>query len=237
MGDLSPFEVIEAIERETRPQGAIARFASELNSVGYHSFGCAEIPAPGESLESGILANAWPQEWLERYVQERYVERDPVALMMRQTIRPFTWKEVIARGVGRKYHHIVHEASEWKMNSGFVVPIFGHRGRSAVVTMAGDKIDDNPRTRPALHVMALHLYYKLSQLAQRAPEAAPDLTPRQSECLGWIAAGKSDWEIAAILNISEATVHFHVEEAKRKFGVATRTQAVVLAVQRQLIAV
>ena len=54
-------------------------------------------------------------------------------------------------------------------------------------------------------------------------------TPRESQVLGWIAAGKSDWAIGRILNISGKTVNFHVENAKRKFGVCTRVQAVVAA--------
>ena len=49
------------------------------------------------------------------------------------------------------------------------------------------------------------------------------------EVLRWIAAGKSDWEIGQILQISAKTVNYHVENTKRKFGVATRMQAVVAA--------
>ena len=57
------------------------------------------------------------------------------------------------------------------------------------------------------------------------------VTQRESQILRWIAAGKSDWMIGQILALSPKTVNFHVENAKRKFGVATRLQA-VLAAQR-----
>jgi LuxR family transcriptional regulator, quorum-sensing system regulator LasR len=59
---------------------------------------------------------------------------------------------------------------------------------------------------------------------------------REGQVLGWIAAGKSDWAIGRILNISGKTVNFHVENAKRKFGVGTRVQAVVAALRRGVIA-
>ena len=39
--------------------------------------------------------------------------------------------------------------------------------------------------------------------------------------------GKSDWEIGKLLGISESTVHKHIEDAKRRFGVSTRIQLVV----------
>jgi DNA-binding CsgD family transcriptional regulator len=61
------------------------------------------------------------------------------------------------------------------------------------------------------------------------------ITARESEILGWVAVGKSDWAIGRLLNISQKTVNFHVENAKRKFGVATRLQAVVVALRSGII--
>ncbi len=58
---------------------------------------------------------------------------------------------------------------------------------------------------------------------------------RESQVLRLVAAGKSDWEIGQILKISEKTVNFHVENAKRKLGGATRIQAVVAAMREGLI--
>jgi DNA-binding CsgD family transcriptional regulator len=61
------------------------------------------------------------------------------------------------------------------------------------------------------------------------------VTARESEILSWVAAGKSDWAIGQILNISGKTVNFHVENAKRKLGVGTRIQAVVAAMRSGII--
>jgi DNA-binding CsgD family transcriptional regulator len=61
------------------------------------------------------------------------------------------------------------------------------------------------------------------------------VTARESEILAWVAVGKSDWAIGRLLRISGKTVNFHVENAKRKFGVATRVQAVVVALREGLI--
>lgn len=66
----------------------------------------------------------------------------------------------------------------------------------------------------------------------RSPVPEQSLTARETEVLSWIASGKSDWQVGQILAISAKTVNFHVENAKRKFGVATRMQAVVRAMQR-----
>jgi LuxR family quorum-sensing system transcriptional regulator CciR len=61
------------------------------------------------------------------------------------------------------------------------------------------------------------------------------LSDREKECLGWAAAGKSSWDIAVILSISENTVNFHVKNAMKKLGAARRTLAVVKAINLGLI--
>jgi DNA-binding NarL/FixJ family response regulator len=58
------------------------------------------------------------------------------------------------------------------------------------------------------------------------------LTGRESEIVGWMSAGKSNCEIAAILNISTATVKKHAENIFRKLNVTNRTAAATVWLQR-----
>ncbi len=53
------------------------------------------------------------------------------------------------------------------------------------------------------------------------------LTERELQVLTCVARGKSSSDIATILGISERTVNFHLDNAMRKAGVATRVQAAV----------
>lgn len=52
------------------------------------------------------------------------------------------------------------------------------------------------------------------------------LTTRQAEILNWVGQGKSNGEIAQILDISQLTVKNHVQRILRKLNVQNRTQAV-----------
>jgi DNA-binding CsgD family transcriptional regulator len=61
------------------------------------------------------------------------------------------------------------------------------------------------------------------------------LSPREIECLQWAAAGKSDADIAVLVGIKPATAHFHIERAKRRFGVRTRVEAVAVGVLHGII--
>ena len=62
------------------------------------------------------------------------------------------------------------------------------------------------------------------------------LTPRESDVLFWATEGKSAWEIAMILDISERTVKFHLSNIYQKMGVSTRAQAVAVAIKQNLVA-
>jgi DNA-binding response OmpR family regulator len=61
------------------------------------------------------------------------------------------------------------------------------------------------------------------------------LREREVEALTWAARGKTFWEIGEILGLSKRTVEFHLENARRKLGVATRTQALIKAAAGHLI--
>jgi LuxR family quorum-sensing system transcriptional regulator CciR len=57
----------------------------------------------------------------------------------------------------------------------------------------------------------------------------PTLTRRQRECLALVARGKSDSVVAQILNLKPHTVTQHIEEARKRYSVATRAQLIVRA--------
>lgn len=89
------------------------------------------------------------------------------------------------------------------------------------------------RDRARLEIMRPHLgnLYRLGVAARRAagpfgtlPES---LTPREGDVLRWLAAGKTDKDIGAILAISPRTVHKHLQNIYEKLGVETRTAAVM----------
>ena len=58
-----------------------------------------------------------------------------------------------------------------------------------------------------------------------------DLTPRESEVLTWISRGKTNQEIAMILDFSPRTVNKHLEQIFRKLGVENRTTAAAVSLK------
>jgi LuxR family quorum-sensing system transcriptional regulator CciR len=59
--------------------------------------------------------------------------------------------------------------------------------------------------------------------------AAASLTLRQTQCLAWVAAGKTSAEIGVILGLSALSVDTYVKAARKALGVRTRAQAAATA--------
>lgn len=79
-----------------------------------------------------------------------------------------------------------------------------------------------------LHAEANSCCLLLEKTAGRRPSSPPHgrpLTRREAEVLSWVARGKSNAEIAAILQVCTKTVDKHLERIYPKLGVENRTAA------------
>ena len=75
----------------------------------------------------------------------------------------------------------------------------------------------------------------LIENAVKPPAPGRDLTPREREVLALMVRGESNAAIAQHLVVSRATAKAHVSNILTKLGVASRTEAVALAVQHHLV--
>jgi DNA-binding CsgD family transcriptional regulator len=104
------------------------------------------------------------------------------------------------------------------------------------VTRRTNEQDFNERDRLMMNLLRPHFEqaHRNAQLvtarnaAAGRPLSAYELTPREMEIACWVAAGKSNPEIAILLNLSPRTVEKHMENILRKLGVENRTTAAVL---------
>ena len=92
--------------------------------------------------------------------------------------------------------------------------------------MVFERMELSPAEEALLRAAGTVLLERTALLKTPAFEASPTLTPRERDCMAYVAAGKSDWEISVILGLSQATVRFHVDNARAKVDASTRAHAV-----------
>ena len=96
-----------------------------------------------------------------------------------------------------------------------------------------DAILEAHGTRLALaaHLIHARLLSEIEAAAIAPDPPRPVLTPRERDCLAFVAEGHRTAEIAHRLGIAETTVEFHLANARRSLGARTRDHAVALALR------
>jgi DNA-binding NarL/FixJ family response regulator len=100
--------------------------------------------------------------------------------------------------------------------------------------LKGMPLEELLTTIHAVHSGKLHIPSSVAEkLAERV--SGQELTARELSVLERIVAGRANKEISADLFISEATVKTHINSLLGKLGVADRTHAATVAIQRGLV--
>jgi LuxR family transcriptional regulator, quorum-sensing system regulator BjaR1 len=192
------------------------------------------IEAPGRVFSPRGLAGGVWLEWSDLYVRSGFAEHDPAIRMLKAASRPFAWSDALRRFPGRAGQRVMDACREVTGGGqGFVVPVRDSDGALLTAAFSGPDLDLSPETRPALHLAGYYFAMRGRELAEGVA-LAPDcpLTPRQIECLRWVHAGKTDEEIAVLLDISPRTAHHHVEAAKAAMNTPKRAVAAFEAWRR-----
>ena len=80
-----------------------------------------------------------------------------------------------------------------------------------------------PREKTIVDIIENHLKEIASPLLRRMANIHIVLSPQELQVAALIKNGKSSKEIAEVLNIAEATVHFHRKNLRNKFGLKNRS--------------
>ncbi|QPH54792.1 LuxR family transcriptional regulator [Pontivivens ytuae] len=196
-------------------------------------------PPPGSRSEN-ILFTTYPKDWIEHYFERNYGESDPVLRFARQTLLPFGWDDL--RSETALSRSFFEEAEDFGVgHTGLSVPVWGRFGESALfsVTAEWSKTDwegflDGHLADLSHAALLLHDSV-MSNITAKQDGATKALSVREVEVLEWAARGKTAWETAQILGLSEKTVYFYLRRATSKLGVSSKTQAVARAAVSRVI--
>ncbi|WP_293765697.1 LuxR family transcriptional regulator [uncultured Aquitalea sp.] len=181
-----------------------------------------------------VLNISFPPAWVERYQEERMQGNDPV---MRSVMGrgPINWQERFVRSRARQEKEFIEAVRQQGFEHGVTLSHLCERLNIAcVLVMAGQDITRDLQLIDMVDSLLPHLHKAAARVANLAP-ALPETLPlsqREYDIFHWMSQGKTNWEIATILGISERTAKFHVANIIRKLGANNRTHAIVLGLHR-----
>lgn len=230
---------IDNLERATTPADVWAPVKSFAALHGFdYMFVLKGREDLAQNVASAVLYNDMPEGFVEAFDRAGHSPNNALVLRAFTDARPFTASELWATPLSERQKRALALLSvSLNVRDGFMVPIRTSMELEGVVLLGGLKPDMSAIVHSALHLLAYCAFERATALEATPRRKEPALlSPRETQCLHWAALGKTDNEIGTILTISPRTARFHIENAKKKLGVATRIQAVTEALRRRAIA-
>jgi LuxR family transcriptional regulator/LuxR family quorum-sensing system transcriptional regulator CciR len=215
-------------------------FKAFVETFGVEAFGYQVLPSPFDAADTSFdfEYNTFPEAMQDVYFEERLYDHDPVTSRAATALQPQFWFEVEQTTPGTRFSQRLFELLRQSgFVDGFTIPVFGPYGLAAFVACG--------RFSGAFNLAAIQLrmlqlgcqelYSRTIMLRDYDAPAPPHLSEREVEILQWLARGKSNAVIAAILGVSPHTVDTIMRRAFVKLNASNRIAAVLKALRVGLI--
>lgn len=190
-----------------------------------------------QPVHLGNVSN--PPAWMAEYQRKNYVEDDPVRLELESRLARkeshgvFAW-DAYERPLSAPEKQIIVRRNRHGLRFGFSAycnsPL---QDAILLVSFASARRPPERRAQCVAELIVPHLNRCRKRLDLRRRVAC--LTAREQLVAHWLIQGKTNWEIARILGVSEATAKYHVANILAKLKANSRQLAVsVLIAERCL---
>lgn len=225
---------------------ALHEFA--LANIDLRTAACANIASkePMIDAEGRILASevfGWTGPGPSWWESSRLALTNPLTMACRYESEPF-WcnaKGIYARHPNRHLAalDLAGFMERAMTEAAVVVPIhmpFGQIGAVSFNPTEPGRLDlsqEFERYGDELDIYARKFICSYVKVMSKRRWVEPDvrLSKREVQCLRWAALGKTDEEIAKIMELSSATIQFHIRKAAVKLNAVNRCQTVYKATQ------
>ena len=220
-------DLIEAGLREDVAAQVGRAYFEALSVYGVRAIYARAYRSSASSLgeEENVFSRISPPGWEGLYAEKRFQDANYLPREIRRRAEPFKWSDVTL--INAKEKALAQALVDNGFNNGLAAPCHGPGGYVGVISLAFERLDEvAPAEQAAIQFASLVLHNRMRGLSPLGGDDRPKLSQRERDCIGFIARGKSDWEISVIMGVGQTTVISHVQNAKRKLGAATRAQAV-----------
>jgi DNA-binding CsgD family transcriptional regulator len=207
----------------TRVIGGLAKLSPEGAFEGY----------------TNVINVSYPEEWLRIYWQKGYFDVDPIFQTALRKPGTQHWASTYRDATSERQREFIAEAKRFGLGDGFTTGTADPAcGAATFCSFAAEEEVDTARCFQLVEYFGYHVHLALLRTAPKNLQALDhcvrELTLRELTILNWMKNGKTNWEIAQILGVTERTIRFHVESIFSKLDVRSRSQAVATAIEHGL---
>lgn len=227
-------QVLEVVKSEAEVLEVLIAAVLELGFE-YCAFGM-RWPLPVIRPAVSMISN-YPESWRRRYLEKNYLACDPTVAHALTSQAALVWSDQVFAAAPALWD----DARDHGLRVGVAQSSYNARGVAGLLTVSRSH---EPLGEAELREHAAQLWWlsqaALDAMTRLAPqsgrvEADVCLTAREVEVLRWSADGKTASDIAEIIQITERTVGFHINNALLKLGTANKTAGVIKAALLRLL--
>jgi DNA-binding CsgD family transcriptional regulator len=180
-----------------------------------------------------------PVEWMDEYHENDYLLDDPIRIELEVRLASegastsILW-DAYAREISAGEKKVIERRTHFGLRYGFSVYDNAETQNFVFLISFASKeqrVDDRCQAMGRLVVPHLNRCRKRLDLLLLVER----LTARERAVARWVVEGKTNWEIAKILGVTESTVKFHLANVFRKLGVANRQGAIAILLATKLL--
>ncbi len=229
-------DAVRAINDSADEAACIAAFTGFIEPLGFHRYIIGHIVNPANvPWDRRLVVTNWPPELMKLRAGKGSLANDPIARCAMRTRRPFKWSDALlyATRMGIEFSD---DVAAFGMKDGWMFPCHGLGSVSGGVSLASNQSDIDDIDIIAVEWVCQQVYHKLERLHGPFPyQHKVELTHRESEVVQYVAAGKSNKDVADILELSVNTINETLQRAGKKLQAQGRAQTVANAIARNAI--
>ncbi len=223
-------EIFGMIDRAASPADLLTRLSEFYKASGFDAV-CYVLPSLTDPDHYLLFERGMPAEWMQRYFAMNFALVDPIPEYVMRKGEVDTLSQILEKvQVTEKQQAYLEEFYVSGVTDGLGMPTHGRRHMRGFFGIAQVSEEDlTAADRSLMHAVAQHAHWRFDQLGVEAGVDVSHLSPRESEILKWVAAGKTNPDIAIILGIGLPTVATHLKRIFAKLDVHDRVSAVLMA--------
>ncbi len=227
MNDTSDIDAkVRAIAEARAAKPVLDIVESYLRRLGASHILITGLPMPNRTIDSLVHRFRWPDERNGGVERTALSAGDNALMLGLSGNRPVIWPVSNADTGTSELFAAIGEGARV-----MVIPVDALHPFQAMVVGAGHQIAAEAYDLASLEIVCSAAFRRLFELGVISDQRPGDLSARERRVLELTALGKTAHEIAELLEISQRTVHAHLQNASAKLNASNKTHTVVEALR------